>query len=82
MTRLERRNWTEDQISIKSSGGMLDLFDNAIKEIYRITDEEYDHLCSVMSDEETSLLVTENMTYGQKKQILILLKKHVYENSN
>lgn len=79
MTRLERRNWTQDQIGIKSQGGLFDFFDNAIKEIYRITDDEYDHLCSVMTDEETQLLVTENMTYAQKKQILTLLKKHVYE---
>ena len=46
--RLERRNRTYGDLGIKSSGGMFDLFDNAIKEIYRINDNEYNYLFEKM----------------------------------
>jgi hypothetical protein len=33
------------EIKIKSSGGLPDLFDNSIKQLFNITDEEYDFIC-------------------------------------
>ena len=82
MTRLERRNWTTDSIGIKSSGGMLDLFDNAIKSAYRINDEEYDHVCEVATEYELDLLTAEDLTFTEKRNLLIFLKKTVYDKSS
>lgn len=42
VTRLERRGRTD--IDIKSSGSGMDLFDNQIKLLWRINDNEYDYL--------------------------------------
>lgn len=77
MSRINRRNWLNEDIGYKLSGGMLDLFDNHIKSVYRINDDEYDHMCEVMSDDETQLFVTENPTFAQKRAIIELLNKHV-----
>jgi len=52
MSRAARRNWTEDMLGLKSSGGLLDLFDNAIKASYRITDEEYDYMSENMTEDD------------------------------
>lgn len=81
MTRFERRNWTEDSIGIKSSGGMLDLFDNAIKSAYRINDEEYDHICKIANDDELGLLTSESLTFKEKKRLLVFLKNNVYDKN-
>jgi hypothetical protein len=40
------------EIKIKSSGGLPDLFDNSIKQLFNITDGEYDFICENASDEE------------------------------
>jgi hypothetical protein len=77
MSRIDRRNWLESDIGYKSSGGMFDLFDNSIKSIYRINDDEFDHLCGVMTDEETQLFVTENPTFAEKRMMIELLNKHI-----
>jgi len=51
MSRINRRNWTGYQMGILSRGGMLDLFDNAIKEALRITDDEFDQLIEDTSED-------------------------------
>jgi hypothetical protein len=79
MSRLKRKNRTYEDIGIMSSGGMLDAVDNAIKEAYRINDEEYDYLCDKMTDEELSLFASDNFTFSQKRQILTLLNKYLNE---
>jgi hypothetical protein len=74
MTRLSRKN---QKLDLVNKGGMLDLFDNAVKEIYRINDEQYDYLIEVLSEEEEKLFVKENMTFSDKKQILTILQKYL-----
>ena len=56
---------------------MLDLFDNAIKEIYRITDDEYDYLCENLTDGEMSLKKKKKLTFGEKKQCLSIVENHL-----
>ena len=75
LSRAERRNRTCEDLGIKNKGGMLDLFDNAIKEIYRITDDEYDYLCENLTDGEMTLFVGEKPTFGEKKQCLSIVER-------
>ncbi len=77
LSRAGRRNRTCEDLGIKNKGGMLDLFDNAIKEIYRITDDEYDYLCENLTDGEMSLFVAEKLTFGEKKQCLSIVENHL-----
>ena len=75
--RLDRRNRTENELGILSSGGLLDLFDNALKEALRINDYEYNYLCEVMNDDEYDLLLTESTTFTMKKKQLIMIEGHL-----
>lgn len=77
MYRIERRNWTEEDIGTVFTGGIFDLFDVNIKEIYRINDEEYDFICENASDDELDLIVKEPETFTDKKQIILTLNKYV-----
>lgn len=40
VSRCKRKFRPYEDLKIKSSGGIFDLLDNAIKEVYRITDAE------------------------------------------
>lgn len=77
MTRMERNKRTYGDIGYKSSGGMTDLFDNVLKLAYRLNDQEYDTFCEKASDEEISLLLTEDPTFAEKREILKILQKYV-----
>lgn len=77
LSRAGRRNRTYKDLGIKNKGGMLDLLDNAIKEIYRITDDEYDYLCENLTDGEMSLFLAEKLTFGEKKQCLSIVENHL-----
>jgi hypothetical protein len=43
-----------EDVEFKNEGGFFDLFDNHIKGSYNITDDEYDYLCTNMTDVEIS----------------------------
>lgn len=73
MTRLERRNRTG--IVFKGCGGFYDLFDDAIKEAWRINDDEYDYLCEFGSDEVLKAMVSEPKSYSEAKQHLTLVNE-------
>ena len=76
-SRIKRRNRNYEELKIKNSGGIFDLVDNTMKETYRITDNEYDYLCEKLSDDEMNLFSLENLSFTQKKEILIILTKHL-----
>jgi hypothetical protein len=73
MSRIDRRNWLDNDMGIKSKGGMTDLFDNQIKSVYRINDDEFDYLCEVMEDDELNLFVTETPTFAEKRKMIEFL---------
>ena len=77
MSRINRKHWVGRDMGIKSKGGMLDVFDNHIKGLYRINDDEYDYLCEVMSDEEMDIFVNERPTFSDKRKMIELLNKHI-----
>lgn len=77
VSRCKRKFRPYEDLKIKSSGGMLDLFDNAIKEVYRITDNEYDYLAENLTDAEISYFVAEKFSFGEKKECLRIVQKHL-----
>jgi hypothetical protein len=77
VSRCKRKFRPYEDLKIKSSGGMLDLFDNAIKEVYRITDDEYDYLAENLSDGEMSYFVSEKLSFGEKKECLRIVGNHL-----
>lgn len=77
--RLERRNWKESDVGIKSSGGLLDLFDNQIKSLYRITDDEFDFIAERITDGESTYFLGEAETFSEKRETLKILFKYLEE---
>ena len=75
ISRLSRRN--RQDIVFKSSGGMLDAFDNTIKTIYHINDAEYDYMAEKMSDSELDLFSKDELNYSEKRKILVLLETYM-----
>jgi len=81
MGRINRKNWTGQDMGILNKGGFTDLFDNAIKSVYRINDDEYDNICDLASDDEFDILLEEKKNYKQKKQVILILNKYIkYDN--
>ena len=80
MERLNRKYWSSDNYGIKNKGGFFDAIDDAVKTIYRINDEEYDHACDVLTDEEFDLFAsdTNELTFTDKRKILNVLNDKVY----
>ena len=82
MTRLERRNRTD--IIYKSSGGILDAFDNAIKEAWRINDDEYDFISSLDERYLDALIYSPKVkTVSSAKEAVRLINEalEIYNNT-
>jgi len=82
MSRLARKNRTNGDIGILSSGGIMDLFDNQLKSCFRISDAEYDYLCDVMSDDEIGIMVDEATTFKQKRLMLTMIEGYLDKYKN
>lgn len=56
----------EVQTCIVSGGGIHDMFDNVIKVLFNITDDEYDFIAECANDEELNVFLTalSNMEKG------------------
>jgi hypothetical protein len=79
ISRLARKNRTDEELGILSSGGLFDLFDNEIKLSYRLNDDEFDYLAENMSDEDMGLFTNDNKIYDQKRKVIKLLEKYLEE---
>lgn len=53
MTRFERRN--RKDIKYQLRGPVFDAVDNFMKEIWRMSDDEYDYMCLNLSDDELNI---------------------------
>jgi hypothetical protein len=76
MSRLSRKNRTCEDLGVLTQGSMLDLFDNSIKQVFRINDKEYDTLLDKMSEDELNTVLIENQTFSQKRETLTILGKY------
>lgn len=67
MTRFERKKRTD--IHYMGRGGLGDIFDDAIKGTWYITDEEYDFILEQSSDEQLDLILpNEKTTISELKE--------------
>lgn len=82
ISRCKRKFRPYEDLKIKSSGGLQDLFDNTIKEVYRITDDEYDYLAEFLTDGEMSYFVSEKLSFGEKKECLRIIQNHLSKYYN
>jgi hypothetical protein len=75
-----------EEIEFKGSGGLLELFDDYVKGLYNITDEEYDFMAERMSDEEMSIFVgpidVSKVPFSQKRMALEIRNKYIKEYNN
>jgi hypothetical protein len=71
----------EVEACIVNGGGMQDMFDNVIKVLFNITDDEYDFIAENASDEEINVFLTalgslENeSTFAERRRALELRNK-------
>jgi len=79
MSRLLRRNRTYVELGLLSSGGVMDAFDNAIKECYRLTDNEYDYIAEKLTDEEGEYILCMEPSFSDKRKIIEILNKYFNE---
>jgi hypothetical protein len=47
-----------DEIEFKGSGGITDLFDDMVKGMFNITDDEYDFIASEATDEDLNTFLS------------------------
>ena len=80
MERLNRKYWTSDNYGIKTQGGFFDAIDDAVKLAYRINDEEYDHACVALTDDELDLFGSDmgELTFADKRKIMNILNDKIY----
>lgn len=80
MTRLERKNRTD--IEYKERGSLFDIFDNEVKSVWRINDEEYDYLCEM--EAEDYICIDEKSTYSEVKEAISKINEHLsnFHNEN
>lgn len=71
--RLSRKNNTIDY----SSGriGLLDVFDNAMLSLLRVTQDEYDKIVESISEEEIDVIIYEPKTFAEKRLLLNTINK-------
>lgn len=77
MSRLSRKYRTD--IEYVSTGGVLDLFDNAVKNIFRMNNAEYDYFCQNASQEEMDTTMGMRQTFSEAKETLRIIDKYVKE---
>jgi hypothetical protein len=74
-----------ENIEFKTQGGIFDLFDNAIKGAYNITDAEYDYIAEHMTDDEMSAFLSgcgmgpsdEIVTFSMIREGLTIRNKYI-----
>ncbi len=71
------------EIKFKGFGGLIDVFDDAIKGSFNITDEEYDFICENATDEDLDLFLNgfggldSEPTFTDKRKALEVRKKYL-----
>lgn len=71
------------EVKIKGSGGLTDVFDDAIKGLFNITDDEYDFICENATDEELDVFLRgfggldSEPTFTEKRKALEMRNKYL-----
>ena len=78
MSRLKRKQRPLEVLGLKNSGNILDLFDNDFKQLFYLTDEEYDLIAEQCSEEELEILALPGkVTYSDMKEALNIIDKYI-----
>ena len=81
MIRLDRKvGFTTN--GIMGGTGIAGLLDSTIMETFRITDEEYDYLCEHMSDSEMNSFISGDLSFGDRRMLVIMLDKYIKKYNN
>ncbi len=81
--RLSRKNWTAKEMGLLGAS-LTDLLDSAVKETFRINDQELDYICDNASDKELSAILYNEETFAARRKCLVTLFKFLnqYKNSH
>ena len=78
----------KDGVILKPSGGMTDVFDNVVKQLFNITDDEYDFICENATDEDLDTFLTAmggletDPTFTEKRKGLEVRNKYLEKFNN
>ncbi len=75
MSREQRKLRTD--IVFKGCGGLTDAFDDAMKSVWYINDEEYDYICENATDEELDLFLGGNGKFSDMKKSLTIVDRMI-----
>ena len=77
MSRIDRKNIDSAYMALRGRGGLTDAFDDMIKSVYRVSDDEYDVLCEILSNEEMDELFMDKPSFTQKRRKIEILNKYL-----
>jgi hypothetical protein len=61
----------------KKGINILDLFDDHIKSSFNLSDDEYNHLCDVMTDEEVEIMMNDKPTFSERRKMISIRNKYI-----
>lgn len=64
-----------DDFGHNNTPGLFGMLDVAMKSNLRITDDEYDHISEVSTDDDFDILMDEHPTFAVRRKIIQLLNK-------
>ena len=74
MSRISRKNMV---INKNPGRGLLDTFDNMVKEYLRITDDELDYICQSAAEDELTLLTKGTTSFVERRRIIEIINKYI-----
>jgi hypothetical protein len=80
MSRKQRKLRTD--IVFKGGGSLTDVFDDTIKSVWYINDEELDYISEKATDEELDLFLGGNNTFSDMKKALSTVDRLIEEMYN
>ncbi len=77
MSRFSRKN--REDIVFKGSGGLDDVIDDFLKELWRVDDNEYNYISEFATDEELTIILPEFKNFGEKREAIKIVNRLVEE---
>lgn len=72
-SRHARKNRTD--IEIKGWGGITDIYDDMVKQMWRINDEEYDYIASQSDEVLDAFTLTDKMSFSEIKNSIRIINE-------
>ena len=77
MSRFSRKNRTD--IQYLGCGGITDAFDDMMKQMHRINDDEYDYIIQSSTDEELNGFLPDFNTISEKRKTINFVNRKLEE---